>query len=169
MVEVYVHYFLHIGVCGSGQIFLRQIWIIVDASTRQPFMFCSWMLIWLLLIMLGVLLIFKRKNINCNNHLFINNTFFTKESKNINCNLMTYQLFWKNKTLPTAAIVCSWNNINHKRKWKHKLHLNYISIKLINFFNIGRQIGLLCFTLRLRVKFGSYTRRGSSCYLHKLR
>lgn len=36
MVEVYVHYFLRIGVCGSGQIFLRQIWIIVDASTRQP-------------------------------------------------------------------------------------------------------------------------------------
>lgn len=92
MVEVYVHYFLHIRVCGSGQIFLRQIWIIVDASTRQPFMFCLWMLIWLLLIMLGVLLIFKRKkNINCNNQLFINNTFFTKESKKIYCNLMTYQ------------------------------------------------------------------------------
>lgn len=98
MVEVYVHYFLHIGVCGSGQIFLRQIWINVDASTRQPFMFCSWMFIWLLSIMLGVLLIFKRKkNINSNNYLFINNTFFTKESKNINCNLMTYQYYKKIK------------------------------------------------------------------------
>lgn len=142
MVEVYVQYFLHIDVCGSGRIFLRQIWIILDASTRQPFMFCSWMFIWMLLIMLGVLLIFKRKkNINSNNYLFINNTFFTKESKNINCNLMTYQYNKINKTLPTAAIVCSWVNIYHERKWKHKLNLNYISIKskIINFFNVGIQ------------------------------
>lgn len=152
MVEVYVHYFLHIGVCGSGQIFLRQTWIIVDASTRLCFVHeCLFDSFWLCLLYCWSLK--EKKTINSNNYLFINNTFITKESKNIDCNLMAYQYNKINKTLPTSAIVCSWVNINHKRKWKHKLHFNYISIKskIINFFNVGRPIGLLCFTLRFRV------------------